>query len=99
MPPIRRSAACALAATAALALGTAFAGTTAYADPGGPSDPPATKAPRGDVRNVGPDYNEGKSLHLNRSKVRQQQSMMSALGADPSVGTTKAWLAEQGVTD
>ncbi|MGY2874119.1 hypothetical protein ACVW00_001309 [Marmoricola sp. URHA0025 HA25] len=97
MPRIRPSAACALAATAALALSTAVAGTTAsYADPGDPGNPGApgaAKARHGDVRNVGPDYNEGKSLHLSTSKARQPQSMLATSGADPAVGTTKTWLA------
>jgi hypothetical protein len=93
MPRINRSAVCALAATAALALSTAVPGATAYADQGGPGEPPAAKTPRGDVRNVGPDYNQGKRLHLNKSKVRQQQSMTAAAAADPVVGDTKTWLA------
>src|SRR3954447_7197574 len=92
MRRIRRSAACALTAIAALALSTAVHGSTAYADPHGPGQPPAGKA-RGDVRNVGPDYNQGKALGLERKKVRQSPSMLSALAADPTVGTTKTWLA------
>jgi len=92
MPRIRRRATCALAATAALALGTAFQGLTAYAEPAGPGQRHTDGGHGGDVRNVGPDYNQGKALDLNKTRVRQPQSMMSALGADPSVGTTKTWL-------
>jgi hypothetical protein len=87
---MRRAAASALAAIIALALSPALHGTTAYAAPGGPGQP---HGKGGDVRNVGPDYNQGKSLHLQRSKVRQPASMSAALGADPTVGTTKTWLA------
>ena len=93
MRRIRRSAACALTAIAAMALSTAVHGSTAYADPHGPGQPPAGKA-RGDVRNVGPDYNQGKALHLQKSKVQQPRATMSAQAAtDPAVGTTKTWLA------
>ena len=93
MPRIRRSTACALAAVAAMALSTAVPGSTAFADPGDPGGPPAGKASRGDIRNVGPDYNKGKALHLNKSKARQPQSLQSTLAADPMVGTSKTWLA------
>jgi hypothetical protein len=89
---MRRAAACALAAITALALSPALHGTNAYADPGGPGQPHAG-GKGGDVRNVGPDYHQGKSLHLQKSKVRQSPSMTAALGADPTVGTSKTWLA------
>lgn len=93
MPRMRRALAGAVAATAALALGTALPSTTAHADPGDPGQPHAAKGKGGEVRNVGPDYNEGKALHLNKNKVRQPQSMASALAADPTEGTSKTWLA------
>jgi hypothetical protein len=93
MPRIRRTAVCALAATAAWALGTALQGTTAYAEPGDQGQSRATDDKGGDVRSVGPDYNQGKSLNLQRSQVRQPRSMVTALGADPAVGTSKTWLA------
>lgn len=92
MPRMRRAAACALAAITALALSPALHGTTAYADPGG-SGRPAPHGKSGDVRNVGPDYNQGKSLNLQRSKVRLSPSATAALAADPTVGTSKTWLA------
>lgn len=92
MPRNRRTAAWALAATAAFALSTALHGTTAYADPGG--QPHAPKGKGGDVRNVGPDYNQGKSLKLQKSKVAQPRSSMAAQSAtDPTVGSTKTFLA------
>src|SRR4051812_45478514 len=92
MRRIRRSAACALTAIAALALSTAVHGSTAYADSHHPGQPPAGKA-RGDVRNVGPDYNQGKALGLEKKKVRQSPSMLPALASDPTGGTPKTWLA------
>jgi hypothetical protein len=92
MPRTRRTAAAALAATAALALSTALHGTTAYADPGGQPHAPTGKG--SDVRNVGPDYNKGKALHLKKSKVQQPRASLTAqAAADPTVGTTKYWLA------
>lgn len=98
MPRSGRTAACALAATAALVLTTALQSTTAHADPGDPQVPRASTSKGGDTRTVGPDYNAGKSLKLKRSDVRRPQSRMSALAADPPVGTSKTWLALNDVT-
>lgn len=89
---------CALAATAAVALSTALQSTTAHADPGDPQVPHANNGKKGDTRTVGPDYNAGKALKLKRADVRRPQSRMSALAADPTVGTGKTWLALDDVT-
>lgn len=93
MPRSRRTAACALAVTAAWALSTALQGSTAYAGPGDPPPPHGAKGQSGDVRNVGPDYNQGKALTLSRTKISQSPSLAATPGTDPTVGTTKTWLA------
>ncbi|MGO4258461.1 choice-of-anchor J domain-containing protein [Marmoricola sp. RAF53] len=96
----------ALAATAALLTTTALSGTAAFADPPGPGSPHGKSAGKGaDTRNVGPDYNQGKALKLARtpqSKLATGRSSASAkanaAAADPTVGTTKTWLALNDVT-
>jgi hypothetical protein len=98
MSRTRRVAVCALAAATALGVGTALTGGTAYAKNSNPDQPGAGQGRSGDVRNVGPDYNQGKALALEKRAVRAPRSQLSALAADPTVGTTKTWLALNDVT-
>lgn len=86
---------------ALLGLATAAAVTAALVTPLGSAtaEPgarpaPSRVTPASDQTNVGSDYNEGKTLPLNRAnlaKLRQQNA--AAAEGDPQVGDTKTWLA------
>lgn len=92
MPRSKRAAWSALAATAALIASSALTSTTALAATRAPAPADAPRDDSGDVRTVGPDYNDGKSVDLDASRLRRSMSAgASASAAD--VGSTKTWLA------
>jgi hypothetical protein len=97
MPRSKRAAWGALAAIAGLLSTSALISTTAYADRTGPA-PVASDPGSGDVRSVGPDYNDGKALSLDKSMSRQRARSSAAAAADAEVGTSKTWLALNDVT-
>ena len=91
MPRSKRAAWSALAATAALIASSALISTTAYGAPPSAARPAPAKGTGSDVRPIGPDYNQGKSLGLNTQRLRSSRS--AAPGAEASVGESKTWLA------
>lgn len=100
MSRTRRSAVLALAASAALAASTALPSIAADA---APRDPRSTQdradKGRSDVREVGPDYNNGKAVGLDKKSARKlAQSKAALAAANPQVGATKTWLALNDLT-
>ncbi|HET9499216.1 MAG TPA: choice-of-anchor J domain-containing protein [Marmoricola sp.] len=92
----KRAAALATATTAALIASTALQISSAYADPPTTPNGHANGHAKQDVREVGPDYNNGKPLRLEQkasAQARQQaQNQARPVGRD-KVGDTKTWLA------
>ncbi|CUR57109.1 putative exported peptidase M6-like protein [metagenome] len=87
-----------------LGVATAIALAAALATPAGlaGASPAATAAPAkaavgddgGDLAPVAPDYNNGKSLPLDKSSIRAMRKQASAAAAaDSGVGDSKTWLA------
>lgn len=92
-----------LAATAAMVASTALYTGTAVADPKDPDAPlRVSKGKSGDARNVGPDYNQGKALNLQkagRSELAAAgRAARRAAAADAVEGESKTWLALNDVT-
>jgi hypothetical protein len=89
----------ALTAATALAAGTALAVPlgAASAKPGDTGPVRATPRVDGDRARVGPDYNAGKKLPLDRRSLavakRQPSAKASAAAAPAQVGDTKTWVA------
>src|SRR4051794_39663124 len=89
----------ALTAATALAAGTALAVPlgTASAKPGDTGPMRATPRVDGDRARVGPDYNAGKKLPLDRRSLavaKRQPSAKAGAAAGPAqVGDTKTWVA------
>jgi hypothetical protein len=73
----------------------------ATADPGNePTLPGATKHTDGDIRNVGPNLNDGKKQPLEKSSITPQLHSLAtkAAQANAQVGDDKVWLAEDDTT-
>ncbi|MCW2782279.1 MAG: peptidase immune inhibitor [Marmoricola sp.] len=95
MPRTKHAATWAIAASAALIASVAIH-PAASADNNDPANPAPAKGSYGDVRNVGPDYNQGKKMPLDRSSVTQLKRQLTAkasAAAAPVVGDDKIWLA------
>lgn len=90
MPRNKRAAWSALAATAALIASSALTSTTAFGAQPSKAGPAPVKGKGSDVRPIGPDYNQGKSLGLNTKRARTSRS---AVAGEASVGASKTWLA------
>ncbi|MET3963152.1 hypothetical protein ABIE44_003086 [Marmoricola sp. OAE513] len=92
MPRSKRAAWSALAVTAALITSSALTNTTA--DAAAPAAATKAKKPTSDTRNVGPDYNGGKPMSLDRASIRRAKSRIAAQAAvAPVVGASQTWLA------
>lgn len=79
--------------------GSAFTTTGAYADQPDPGTPGADQGKTGDIQEVGPDYNDGKKMPLDKSGVPQQKQRMRTMAATaaPTEGDTRIWLANDDV--
>jgi hypothetical protein len=87
-----------LGTSAAMIAALALPSGSATAEPGDHGKPSPAKGRGGDVENVGPDYNQGKKLPLDKKSLAtarrqaQQQNARQADG-DAEVGDNKKWLA------
>src|SRR4026209_1063670 len=94
----RRVTALGLTATAAMVAALVIPSGAATAKPGDDGSPKVSKGRSGDVKNVGPDYNQGKRLPFNKSSLAkfkaqvQRQNARQANG-DHEVGDQLRWLA------
>lgn len=97
MPRSKRVTAVGVAATAALIAGSAFQGPVAHAEPD-PGTPPEGPEKTGDIRHIGPDYNDGKKLPLDRKLVgANKRQALAGAEAKAEVGDQKYWLAQDDV--
>ncbi len=94
----RRVTALGLTAAAAMVAALVLPTGAATAKPGDPGSPRAAKGPSGDVRSVGPDYNQGKKVPLDKKSLAAAKSRVAAQNAraangDHQVGDQLRWLA------
>jgi hypothetical protein len=71
--------------------------SAASADDGSPGATPASQPNGNDVRNVGPDFNNGKAQPL-KNQLRAPRALTAQAASDPAVGDTKPWPAEDDTT-
>ena len=94
----RRVTALGLTATAAMVAALVIPSGAATAKPGDDGSPKVSKGRSGDVKNVGPDYNQGKKVPFDKKSLAkfkaqvQQQNARQANG-DHEVGDQLRWLA------
>jgi hypothetical protein len=93
----RRLTALGIAAASAVVVSLAFQPGVATAKPNDPGQPGVAKGPTGDIRNVGPDYNNGKQLPFNKKSLAaarsDAQSQRATAAAAPAVGDVKLFPA------
>ena len=94
----RRVTALGLTATAAMVAALVLPSGAATAKPGDDGSPKVSKGRSGDVKNVGPDYNQGKKVPFNkkslaRFKAQVQQQNARQANGDHEVGDQLRWLA------
>ena len=94
----RRVTALGLTATAAMVAALVIPSGAATAKPGDDGSPKVSKGRSGDVKNVGPDYNQGKKVPFDKKSLAkfkaqvQRQNARQANG-DHEVGDQLRWLA------
>lgn len=96
MPSTRRMAGLAVAASAAMVASMALH-SPASADSGNHDGSGAHQAPTSDIQPTAPDFNNGKKQPLEHGtlqKSRRRGFTTFAATADPQVGDTRKWLAE-----
>jgi hypothetical protein len=94
----RRVTALGLTATAAMVAALVLPSGAATAKPGDDGNPKVAKGKSGDIRSVGPDYNNGKKLRLDKRTLAAAKARVSAQNArqangDHEVGDQLRWLA------
>ena len=94
----RRVTALGLTATAAMVAALVLPSGAATAKPGDDGSPKVSKGKSGDVKNVGPDYHQGKRVpfdqkSLAKFKARVQQQNARQANGDHEVGDQLRWLA------
>ena len=99
----RRVTALGLTATAAMVAALVLPSGAATAKPGDDGSPKVAKGKSGDIRSVGPDYNHGKKLPLDKKSPGAAKAQVAAANArqangDHEVGDQLRWLALNDVT-
>ena len=94
----RRVTALGLTATAAMVAALVLPSGAATAKPGDDGSPKVAKGKSGDIRSVGPDYNQGKKLPLDKKSLAAAKAQVAAANArqangDHQVGDQLRWLA------